>query len=85
MEVKPVSEALLAVLREKSGIPVVTIEEGVVPGGFGGRLRRELDLRPFHEWGYPDRFIEQGTPEEQDEDAGMSSRRLEYRLRSLLP
>jgi 1-deoxy-D-xylulose-5-phosphate synthase len=81
---KPVAPDLLAALAKHPGIPVVTLEEGVTPGGFGSRLRAQLDTRPFHEWGFPDRFIEHATPAEQEAEVGLSAEALGKRLGALL-
>ena len=82
---KPISEKLLTALREQPGVPVVTLEEGAVPGGFGSRLRAQAGNRDFHEWGYPDRFLEHATPEEQDFEVELTAPQLVKRLLDILP
>jgi 1-deoxy-D-xylulose-5-phosphate synthase len=83
---KPIDPGLIQAIEDlPREVAVVSLEDGNVPGGFGSHLRASIGAaRVCWEWGYPDRFIEHGTPEEQEEDAAVSAPALEKRLRELL-
>ena len=66
--VKPMDEKALTVVAEK-GLPVVALEDGVRAGGFGEGVAAWLSARgyaaPVEYVTVPDRFIPQGTVDEQ--------------------
>lgn len=66
--VKPMDEAVLTAIAEK-GLPVVTLEDGVRAGGFGEGVAAWLSAHghaaPVEYVTVPDRFIPQGTVNEQ--------------------
>jgi len=85
--VKPLDDDLLSSLARRYAA-LVTLEEGVLCGGFGSavyeglrqsgpRLPRLLHL------GLPDRYIEHGTREQQLQQAGLGAAQIEDRLREL--
>jgi 1-deoxy-D-xylulose-5-phosphate synthase len=83
---KPHSEALLDLLRAHSNLPLMTVEEGVVRGGWGESLLRKIGQRsePSYCAGYPDEFIPHGAPAVIEELAGVSVKVLTEELKKLL-
>ena len=84
---KPLDEALLhQVFRQYQHI--VTIEDGVAAGGFGSSIlefaNREKYKQPVYVLGIPDRFLEQGTPEELYRDAGIDAAAIRNQINSIL-
>ncbi|KAB8151518.1 1-deoxy-D-xylulose-5-phosphate synthase [Kordia sp. TARA_039_SRF] len=67
---------------------IVTLENGVVKGGFGSAITEFASQHQYkntiHLRGIPDKFIEHGTVEELYEDCGISAEALEAFLSSLL-
>ncbi|MCL6453208.1 MAG: 1-deoxy-D-xylulose-5-phosphate synthase [Alicyclobacillus sp.] len=72
--VKPLDESLLLAHAER--MPILTVEEGAVMGGFGSAVMETLTARgpcvAVARMGLPDRFIEHGTRSEQLADAGLT-------------
>lgn len=71
--IKPMDEAMLArVAAERA--PVITLEDGVVAGGFGEGVRRALPagLNVFNV-GVPDRFIAHASVKEQMQECEMDA------------
>ncbi len=74
--IKPLDKELLAPLAAKTGF-VVTVEEGILAGGFGSAVLElfqdegltDVKVRRL---GIPDKFIEHGTREELLDDLGLS-------------
>jgi 1-deoxy-D-xylulose-5-phosphate synthase len=83
---KPLDAALIAQLRQASGVPLWILEDGSRRGGFGEALAAELGARPapVEILGYPDEFVPHGTLSELEEALGISVRALEARLREQL-
>jgi len=75
--VKPLdTETLLAPLRR--GQFLVTMEEGVLSGGFGGAVLESaneagLDTRGIYRLGIPDRYVEHGERAELLDDLGLNA------------
>ncbi|MEG2860036.1 MAG: transketolase C-terminal domain-containing protein, partial [Clostridia bacterium] len=73
--IKPMDEQMLFEVAKRVKL-LVTLEEGVLAGGFGAAVLEALaqgGVRvPVLPLGMPDRFIEQGTTQEQTEDCGLS-------------
>ncbi|VVB68137.1 1-deoxy-D-xylulose-5-phosphate synthase [Candidatus Norongarragalina meridionalis] len=63
---KPLDETLIIEYAKKTG-RVLTVEDGVLAGGFGSEVLEMLTARgveaKVHCLGYPDEFIEHGAPE----------------------
>lgn len=73
---KPLDEELLKQLSEE-GIPIVTIEEGAVAGGFGSGIleyynQQNIDNVKVKILGVPDRYIEHASVSEQLEEVGLT-------------
>ncbi|MFO7937582.1 MAG: 1-deoxy-D-xylulose-5-phosphate synthase [Kiritimatiellia bacterium] len=75
--IKPVDAALLASQAEKSASRFVTVENGVLAGGFGSAVRETLAGMGFSipvlSFGLKDSFVEQGRIDELLEDAGLTA------------
>lgn len=85
--VKPLDAALIGELAQGHAL-LVTIEENVVAGGAGSAVAEFLfeqgwSGRIIH-LGLPDRFIEQGTPKEQLEEAGLDAARIRLAIEKAL-
>ena len=86
--IKPLDEAMLRELAEER-IPMVTMEEGSLQGGFGSAVLEffalqgvyGLRLKPM---GVPDRFIEHASIQQQREEVGLTVEELARTVRSLL-
>ena len=85
---KPVDEALLAELLGR-GIPVFTIEDHSVKGGFGTQVleaanRLGLDTRLVTVCGMPDDWVYQGGRGEQLAEVGLDATSIARRIRDVL-
>jgi 1-deoxy-D-xylulose-5-phosphate synthase len=85
--VKPLDETLLHQIFEKFET-IVTIEDGVITGGFGSAIAEFASQHNYtnklHIKGIPDRFIEHGTVKELYEECGISATAMKAFLISLL-
>ncbi len=75
--IKPLDEELIIGLAEK-GIPILTVEENVLAGGFGGGvlellIRNGIEKARVMNAGIPDRFIEHGSRSELLQDIGLDA------------
>jgi len=74
--VRPLDHSLLG--RQAKARVVVTLENGVVSGGFGCAVEELLLSQRFAgrvlKFGWPDRFLPQGSPEELMEEFGLTPR-----------
>ena len=90
--VKPLDEKLLQKFAKSCEL-IVTLEENVIAGGFGSAALESLQqsgtVVPVQTIGLPDRYISQGSPEQQREDAGLSVTKIvgsiTERLKELMP
>ncbi len=82
--VKPLDQELILNLASNTNL-VVTMEENTILGGFGTAVTELLNQSgmtiPTLTFGIPDRYISQGTPEEQSFDAGLSSEQMSHGIR----
>lgn len=87
--IKPLDEAMLeAVFR--TGMPVLTVEEAVLAGGFGSAVLEFAGDRGFSDRiirriGIPDRFVEHGSVKELWQEIGLTKDRLIQEVRQILP
>jgi 1-deoxy-D-xylulose-5-phosphate synthase len=75
--VKPLDKALLEQLRQQTP-NFVTVEEHVLPGGFGSAVMEAMegtDVR-IHRIGIPDQFIEQGPQNVLRDMVGLSAEKI---------
>ncbi|HEY4551774.1 MAG TPA: 1-deoxy-D-xylulose-5-phosphate synthase [Bacillaceae bacterium] len=87
--IKPLDEAMMHDILH-TGLPILTIEEAVLQGGFGSAV-----LEFAHDHGYqdtviermgiPDRFIEHGSVKELLKEIGMTTEHVVNKLYSILP
>ncbi|HKJ44155.1 MAG TPA: 1-deoxy-D-xylulose-5-phosphate synthase [Sunxiuqinia sp.] len=75
--VKPLDEELLHLVFKKFK-KIITVEDGVIQGGFGSAI---IEFMIEHQYsakvvrlGVPDQFIEHGTPEELQRDCGYNQK-----------
>ncbi|WP_026074547.1 1-deoxy-D-xylulose-5-phosphate synthase [Brevibacillus massiliensis] len=85
---KPLDESLLLALA-KEGYRIVTVEEGVVMGGFGSAVAEFYAMKgcrmDVQIMGLPDTFVEHGSVKEQREEIGLTAEAIAGRVRALFP
>ncbi|CCP22220.1 1-deoxyxylulose-5-phosphate synthase [Bacillus velezensis UCMB5036] len=87
--IKPIDKQMMkAILNE--GLPILTIEEAVLEGGFGSTiLEYAHDLGMYHtpidRMGIPDRFIEHGSVTALLEEIGLTKAEVMNRIKLLMP
>lgn len=85
--IKPIDGALLDRLR---ALPIITVEENTLPGGFGSGVieyfadHGGLDDVKIRRLGFPDRFIDHATREEQLAEIGLDAEHIAASVRELL-
>lgn len=87
--IKPLDKAMLTKLFEKN-IPILTIEEAVLQGGFGSAVLElanecQYDNLIIDRMGIPDEFIEHGSVSELLEEIGITTENVIKKIRALLP
>jgi len=86
--VKPLDEALLAQLAGYN-VPIITIEEGALAGGFGSAIHDYLSSNnhqvPVVSLGIQDEFVEHATREELLEMLGLTPARIIERVLEAVP
>lgn len=74
--VKPLDDAMMEEIAHK-GLPIVTVEDGAISGGFGSTVMEWLGDHGYHlhvkRIGVPDRFIAHGTVAQLKKICGMDS------------
>ncbi len=85
--VKPIDEALLHQVF-KQFKKIITVEDGVIQGGFGSAVLEFMALNDYHaklvRLGVPDEFVEHGTPEELQRDCGFDQKGIYHACIELL-
>ncbi|WP_340085090.1 1-deoxy-D-xylulose-5-phosphate synthase [Siminovitchia sp. FSL H7-0308] len=87
--IKPLDEQLLHGLLRRN-MPILTIEEAVLQGGFGSAV---LEFASEHEYrhafidriGVPDRFVEHGNVKELLKEIGMTPENIVMKIKALMP
>jgi len=87
--IKPLDEKMLYQIL-KAGMPVLTIEEAILQGGFGSAVLEYAHDQEFHHAiidriGIPDKFIEHGNVSELLSEIGLTSEQIALKLNSMLP
>jgi 1-deoxy-D-xylulose-5-phosphate synthase len=86
--IKPLDEQMLLTIGAED-LPIITIEEGAIQGGFGSSvlewyaLHQKYNMRIFP-LGIPDIFVEHGSIDEQRLEVGLTTEHLAERVRSIL-
>lgn len=86
--IKPLDEAMLKQLGE-ARMPIVTIEEGALQGGFGAAVmeyyaREGVDGMHIRTMGIPDYFVEHGSVKDQRKEVGLTVENLISQVTALL-
>ena len=81
---KPIDAGLMAQLAAEHDL-LVTVEEGVLAGGFGSAVWETLNdagvtTRGSSGWGLPDRYVTHGKPALLHEEVGFTSQRIAERV-----
>ncbi|KXG11215.1 1-deoxy-D-xylulose-5-phosphate synthase [Anoxybacillus rupiensis] len=87
--IKPMDELMLHELLE-SGIPMLTIEEAALMGGFGSAVLEFAHDHGYHQamiqrMGIPDRFIEHGSVKELLQEIGLTTAHVVDRVKKIIP
>ncbi|MFB5165143.1 1-deoxy-D-xylulose-5-phosphate synthase [Parageobacillus toebii] len=87
--IKPMDEKILHDLLE-SNIPILTIEEAVLQGGFGSAVLEFAHDHGYHQavinrMGIPDRFIEHGSVKELLNEIGLTTAHIIDRVKAIIP
>ena len=86
--VKPLDEDLIVQFGENVKM-LVSLEENTIHGGFGSGVLETLSMKgicvPTLQIGVPDRFIAQGSPEEQMQAAELSTEQIFARILEKMP
>ncbi|WP_027407741.1 1-deoxy-D-xylulose-5-phosphate synthase [Anoxybacteroides tepidamans] len=87
--IKPMDEAMLHELLA-TGIPMLTIEEAALQGGFGSAVLEFAHDHGYHQtvierMGIPDRFIEHGSVKELLEEIGLTTSHVIDRIQTMVP
>jgi 1-deoxy-D-xylulose-5-phosphate synthase len=87
--IKPMDEKMLHDLLE-SNIPILTIEEAVLQGGFGSAVLEFAHDHGYHQavinrMGIPDRFIEHGSVKELLNEVGLTTAHIIDRVKTIIP
>ncbi|MBO9129717.1 1-deoxy-D-xylulose-5-phosphate synthase [Bacillus sp. 165] len=87
--IKPMDEKYLHGLLSRN-IPILTIEEAVLAGGFGSGVLEFAHDKGYHNavidrMGIPDRFIEHGSVNKLLEEIGMTEKDVVERIQSIIP
>jgi len=86
---KPMDEAMLHELLE-SNMPLLTIEEAALQGGFGSAVLEFAHDHGYHQsviqrMGIPDRFIEHGSVKELLQEIGLTTAHVVDRVKTMVP
>ncbi|MBB5325267.1 1-deoxy-D-xylulose-5-phosphate synthase [Anoxybacillus tepidamans] len=87
--IKPMDEAMLHELFE-SNMPLLTIEEAALQGGFGSAVLEFAHDHGYHQtviqrMGIPDRFIEHGSVKELLQEIGLTTVHVVDRVKTMIP
>ncbi len=83
---KPLDESMLHDIM-KENIPVLTIEEAVLQGGFGSSVLEFKEEFNYNSWikrlGVPDRFIEHGSVGKLWEEIGLTEENIISQIKGI--
>lgn len=74
----------------QSDMPILTIEEAVLQGGFGSAVLEFAHDHGYHQavihrMGIPDRFIEHGSVKELLQEIGLTTAHVVERVKTIIP
>src|SRR5690606_673021 len=85
---KPLDQERIRELAEEN-IPVVTVEEASLIGGFGSAVLEFCEQEGLHinikRIGVPDYYVEHGSIADQLREVGLTSEQIRQQIRSFLP
>ncbi len=85
--IKPLDEEMLLQLG-KENIPIVTVEEAALPGGFGSAVLEFLNSQKLsatvERLGIPDRYIEHGSVSELLAEVGLTKEKIVERVEAMV-
>ncbi|MFC7060580.1 1-deoxy-D-xylulose-5-phosphate synthase [Halobacillus seohaensis] len=84
--IKPMDESMLhTIMKEK--LPIITVEEAVLKGGFGSSVLEFKEEHNYTSWikrlGVPDRFIEHGSVDKLWEEIGLTEENLINQVKAM--
>ncbi|UOR12353.1 1-deoxy-D-xylulose-5-phosphate synthase [Halobacillus amylolyticus] len=86
--IKPMDEAMLHDIM-KAKLPILTIEEAVLKGGFGSGVLEFKEEHNYVSWvnrlGVPDRFIEHGSVAKLWEEIGLTEDNVKKQVKAIIP
>lgn len=87
--IKPLDEAMLHEILSDD-IPVLTVEEAVLQGGFGSSILEFAEENGYHNalinrMGIPDRFIEHGSVKELLQEIGLTTDSIMTHIKLMIP
>ncbi|WP_407638433.1 1-deoxy-D-xylulose-5-phosphate synthase [Bacillus alveayuensis] len=87
--IKPMDEKMLHEILQ-TNMPVLTIEEAVLQGGFGSAVLEFAHEQGYHHavidrMGVPDRFIEHGSVKELLQEIGLTTTHVVERIQTIIP
>lgn len=87
--IKPLDEKMLLQIFQEN-IPILTVEEGVLAGGFGSAVLEFAEEQGFSNttikrMGIPDRFIEHGSVSQLLEEIGLTKEKIAQQIMHMIP
>lgn len=87
--IKPLDDGMLHDIM-KEGLPILTVEEAVLQGGFGSSILEFAEEHGYSsQWvkrmGVPDRFIEHGSVDKLWEEIGLTPDNMVHHLKHMVP
>lgn len=87
--IKPMDEKMLHEILQ-TNMPILTIEEAVLQGGFGSAVLEFAHDQGYHHavidrMGIPDRFIEHGSVKELLQEIGLTTAHVMERIQTMIP
>ncbi|MGP4061762.1 1-deoxy-D-xylulose-5-phosphate synthase [Halobacillus sp. H74] len=87
--IKPLDDSMLHDIM-KEGLPILTVEEAVLQGGFGSSVLEFAEENSYtSQWvkrmGIPDRFIEHGSVPKLWEEIGLTAENMVHYLKEMTP
>jgi len=85
--IKPLDQKIITDVFQNFN-QIITIEDGVIKGGFGASILQEAQLKGYkgsiNILGIPDNFIEHGTTNELHDICGLSEQKIVKKITQIL-